>query len=159
MNIHALKGEVKVTPWCDVPEFLCEFETLYLKRGEETLTVESARVVKGNVIVKFEGIDTPEQANLMRNKILYMDRDDVELDENTYFVQDLVGLMVKDADNGKEYGELTDVLQTGANDVYVIKSADREYLIPAIPDVVIETSIDDGYMIIRPLEGLFDDED
>ena len=86
---------------------------------------------------------------------LFMHRDDLELDEDTYFIQDLIDMEVKDADSGFVYGKITDVLQNGANDVYVIKG-DREYLVPAIPDVVISTDIDSNIMLIRPLEGLFD---
>jgi len=84
-----------------------------------------------------------------------MHRDDLELDEDTYFIQDLIGLEVRDADTDKVYGKITDVMQTGANDVYVV-TGDREYLVPAIADVVVSTDIDGGIMTIRPLDGLFD---
>ena len=95
----------------------------------------------------------------MRNKVLFMNRDDVDLDENSYFVQDLIGLKVLDVDTNQDYGELVDVSETGANDVYYIKRGEVTYLIPAIPDVIVETNINDGKMLIRPLKGLFDDED
>jgi len=85
-----------------------------------------------------------------------MHRDDLELDEDTYFIQDLIGIEVSDADSGFVYGKITDVMQTGANDVYVIQGKDREYLVPAIPEVVITTDIDENTMTIRPLEGLFE---
>ena len=111
---------------------------------------------KNTVIAKIEGIDTPEAAEKLRNKVLYMHRDDLELDEDTYFIQDLIGLEVRDADTDRVYGKIADVMQTGANDVYVIKGEDREYLVPAIGDVVISTDIDGGVMTIRPLDGLFD---
>ena len=97
----------------------------------------------------------------MRGTVLYMDRDDVELDDGCYFIQDLIGLRVVDADTGKEWGVIRDVLQTGANDVYSIWNAQekKEYLAPAIPDVVLDTDIEAGVMTIRPLKGLFDDAD
>ena len=85
-----------------------------------------------------------------------MHRDVLELDEDTYFIQDLMGLEVRDADTSQVYGTITDVMQTGANDVYVIKGDDKEYLVPAIADVVVSTDIDGGIMTIRPLDGLFD---
>jgi 16S rRNA processing protein RimM len=84
-------------------------------------------------------------------------REDVELDDDCYFVQDLIGLKVYDADNGFLYGEITDVMQTGANDVYSIKGSSREYLVPAIPEVVTETDIEGKTMKIRPLDGLFEE--
>lgn len=159
VSVHALKGEVKIMPWCDTPEFLCDFDVLFTDKGRGTLTVESSRVFKNMVIAKFEGYNTVEEAQKLRNKILYIDRNDVELAEGCYFIQDLIGLQVIDADSGKIYGILDDVMQTGANDVYVIKDGEKELLAPAIPDVVIETDIEGGKMLIRPLKGLFDDED
>ena len=108
------------------------------------------------VIAKLEGVDTPEQAEKLRNKILYMHRDDLELDDDTYFIQDLIGIEVRDIETGVIYGKIVDVMQTGANDVYVIKGKDREYLVPAIADVVISTDIDKNEMTIKVLNGLFD---
>ena len=106
-----------------------------------------------------EAVDqkAPEQAETLRNQILYLNREDVELEEGTYFIQDLIGLDVIDADNGTAYGTLKDVLQTGANDVYVVQAeGGKELLIPAIPDVIVETNIEEHCMKIRPLEGLLD---
>lgn len=108
-------------------------------------------------MLHLEGVDTVEAAEQLRNQVLYMDRDEVELEEGVYFIQDLIGLEVLDADTGKSYGKLSDVMQTGANDVYEIKDeTGKTVLIPAIPDVVQETDLDGGVMRIRPLEGLFD---
>lgn len=154
VNTHGIKGEVKIMPYTDVPELLCEFDRLFLDRKE--IFIERSRVAKNMVIAKLEDIDTPEQAEKLRNKILYMHRDDLELDDDTYFIQDLIGVEVKDADTGVVYGKITDVMQTGANDVYVIKGNSKEYLVPAIADVVVSTDIDSNSMTIRPLDGLFE---
>ena len=109
------------------------------------------------MLLDLEGVDSVEEAEKLRNQVLYMDRDEVELEEGVYFIQDLIGLEVLDVDTGKSYGKLTDVMQTGANDVYEVKDADgKTGLIPAIPDVVQETDLDGGVMRMRPLEGLFD---
>ena len=154
VNVHGLRGDMKVVPWCDDPEFLCEFDTLYLGKAQKPVTVTAARLQKGNVLLHLEGVDTVEEAEKLRNQVLYMDRDEVELEEGVYFIQDLIGLEVLDVDTGKSYGKLTDVMQTGANDVYEVKDADgKTVLIPAIPDVVQETDLDGGVMRIRPLEG------
>lgn len=154
VNTHGIKGEVKIMPYTDVPELLCEFDRLFLDRKE--IFIERSRVAKNMVIAKLEGVDTPEQAEKLRNKILYMHRDDLELDDDTYFIQDLIGMEVNDAETGVTYGKIVDVMQTGANDVYVIKGSDREYLVPAIADVVVSTDIDNNVMTIKVLEGLFD---
>lgn len=156
VSVFGLKGEIKIQPWCDSPDFLCEFDTLFWKSGTP-VEVERARVQKNIVIMKIKGCDTVEEAQKLRNRVLYMDRDDVELEEGAYFIQDLIGLRVVDAGSGIEYGLLTDVSETGANDVYHIKSPEGKlFYIPAIPDVVKETNIEDGVMKITPLEGLFD---
>ena len=156
VTTHGIKGEVKIMPYTDYPELLCEFDRLFLGKNHEEINVERSRVFKNMVIAKLEGYDTPEVAEKLRNKILYMHRDDLELDEDTYFIQDLIGIEVSDADSGFVYGKITDVMQTGANDVYVVQGKDREYLVPAIPEVVITTDIDENTMTIRPLEGLFE---
>ena len=159
VNVHGLRGDVKIMPWCDSADFLCEFEYLYLDReGKKELEVENARVFKNMVIAKFAGINTVEEAEKLREKVLYLSRDDVELYEDTYFIKDLIGIEVSDADTGKIYGLIKDVFQTGANDVYSIKNGEKEYLVPAIADVVVSTDIENKKMTIRPLEGLFEDE-
>ena len=157
--VQGLKGEVRVEPWCDSQEFLCEFDTLYFDKGNTPVEIEKSRPHKNIVLMKIQGIDTVEQAQNIRNKILYMDREDIELEEGFFFVQDLIGLSVIDADNGTSYGKLCEVTFTGANDVYHIKDSDGKIrLIPAIPDVVIDTDITNGIMKIHVLEGLFDED-
>ena len=155
--IHALKGEMRVQPWCDTPEFLCRFKRLFLD-GEE-YRVQSARPHKNVVILKLRGIETPEAAQKLVNKILFAAREDFKLDKGTYLIADLIGLKVVDADDESlVYGELTDVSQTGANDVYHIRFADgKTRYIPAITQVVRETDPEAGIMKIKPLDGLFDD--
>ena len=156
VTVFGLKGEVKVQPWCDTPEFLCEFDTLYYKSGTP-VNVERARVQKNMVIMKIEGTDSVEEAQKLRNRVLYIDREDVELDEGCYFIQDLIGLTVMESKDGKVYGKLSDVSQTGANDVYHIKTEDgKEYLIPAIPEVIDSIDLEGGIMKITALDGLFD---
>ena len=156
VTTHGIRGEVKIMPYTDTPELLAEFDRLFIGKNKDELIIERYRVFKNMVIAKIEGVDTPEAAEKLRNKLLYMHRDDLELDDDTYFIQDLIGIEVRDADSGKVYGTISDVMQTGANDVYVIKGSDREYLVPAIADVVVSTDIDESIMTIRPLDGLFD---
>jgi 16S rRNA processing protein RimM len=154
---HGLKGEVRVQPWADSPEFLAEFDELYLDGGAKKIEITSARVHKNMIIMKIKGVDSIEAADRLRNKVLYMNRDDVELEEGAYFIQDLIGLDVIDEDTGERLGRLDDVSETGANDVYHIRTDDgREYLIPVIPDVVKEISPEQGYVKIFKMKGLFD---
>ncbi|MDO4155815.1 MAG: ribosome maturation factor RimM [Oscillospiraceae bacterium] len=157
VTVHGLRGDVKVQPWCDSPEFLCAFPVLYLGKEKKEVEVLDARVQKNMAILRLDGYETVEQAEMLRNQMLYLHREDVELEDDTYFIQDLIGLDVLDADSGVSYGTLKDVLQTGANDVYVVQPENgKEVLIPAIPDVIVETNLEIGCMKIRPLEGLLD---
>ncbi len=160
VGTHGLKGEVRIDPWCDGPEFLARFKRLFDKDGTE-MKVQAARVHKNIVIVLFKGLGTIEQAEKLKGKIVYIDREDVRLPEGVYFVQDIIGLKAVDADDGREYGEVTDVLQTGANDVYQVTKDGRNYLVPKIPDVVSEVDIDGGIVKINTkiLGGIFENED
>lgn len=159
VSTHGLRGELRVDPWCDSPQFLCQFKTLYLKKGETKLSV-SSRPHKTIAIVKAKGIDTIEKAEKLRGRVLYINRSDARLAPGEYFIQDLMGLDVIDIDTSKSYGKITDVLKTGANDVYqVTDEKKKDYLIPVIDDVVKEIDINGGKVLIKPLKGIFDDED
>lgn len=159
VSTHGLRGELRVDPWCDSPQFLCQFKTLYLKKGETKLSV-SSRPHKTIAIVKARGIDTIEEAEKLRGRVLYINRSDARLAPGEYFIQDLMGLDVIDIDTSKSYGKITDVLKTGANDVYqVTDEKKKDYLIPVIDDVVKEIDINGGKVLIKPLKGIFDDED
>lgn len=159
VSTHGLRGELRVDPWCDSPQFLCQFKTLYLKKGETKLSV-SSRPHKTIAIVKAKGINTIEEAEKLRGRVLYINRSDARLAPGEYFIQDLMGLDVIDIDTSKSYGKITDVLKTGANDVYqVTDEKKKDYLIPVIDDVVKEIDINGGKVLIKPLKGIFDDED
>ncbi len=158
VSVHGLHGEVKLQPWCDSAAFACGFKTLYRYDGTP-IAVERARPQKDMAILKLAGCETLEAANALRHTVLYFRREDAVLEPGTYFISDLVGLQVVDADTGQAYGVLDEVLQTGANDVYAVKNGEKTLLVPAIPDVVLETDPEAGVMKIRPLKGLFDDAD
>ena len=156
---QGIRGEFRVQYYCDSAEVLCDFDTLYLDKGKTEVTVQRAYPHKNIVVMKLEGIDKIEQAQPLVGKLLYLNRDDAELDEGLYFIQDIIGLTVKDADTGEVYGKISEVYQNGASDVYSIRKDDgRELLFPCIDEVVISTDIDAGEMIIRPLPGLFDED-
>ena len=161
VSTHGVKGEVRVQPWCDTPEYLCSFHTVYLQNGQVPLAVEQARVNKNMALLKISGIDTLDAAAALRGAILCINRDDEPstAEDGVFFIQDLIGLRVLDADTGREWGNLTDVFSTGANDVYELTDAQgTTRLLPAITQVVLQTDIAAGVMYIRPLDGLFENE-
>lgn len=158
VGTHGIKGEVRVDPWCDSPAFLAKFKTLYFAEGKEKIAV-ICRPHKNIVLMKIKGIETIEQAELLRGKILYINRKDVNLPKGKNFVQDLIGCKVVDIDNDAEYGIVADVFKTGANDVYTVKSPEgKDYLIPVIDSVVKEKNVEKGIILICPMKGLFNED-
>lgn len=153
-NVHGLMGEVRVQPWADSPEFLCKFNTLYVDKTHWPIKVERARVHKNMVIMKFEGVTDVPGATAMRNAVLYIDRADANLPEGAFFLADLMGLEARDAESGEILGKIADVLTLPANNVYVIKGGPRELMIPAVPQFIAETNIEDGYIRVNMIEGL-----
>ena len=159
VSTHGLNGEVKILHWCDSPEYICGFSALYMDNGAKKLAIERARPHKNMVIAKLTGIENIDMAAGLRGKILYIDRDDAP-EDGAVFIQDLFGLDIQNADSGKIYGKLSNVIHTGANDVYEITGdSGKKLLIPAIPDVIKSVDMENGVMLITPLKGLFDHAD
>ena len=153
-NVHGLMGEVRVQPWADSPDFLCRFKTLYVDKTHWPIEVERARVHKNMVIIKFRGVTDVPSALAMRNAILYIDRDDAHLPEGSFFLADIYGLEVRDAQSGEVLGKIADVLTLPANNVYVVRGGEREIMIPAVPQFIAETNIEQGYIRVNMMEGL-----
>ena len=152
VNTHGIAGEVKIMPWADDPDFLLDFKTLYL--DGKPIQIRSARVHKNAVLMKLDGVDDINEAMKLKNKIVSIDREDVELEEGAFFLADLYGLEVRNADNGQVLGKIMDVLTPPANNVYVVKGTNQEYMIPAVPEFVVETNVDEGYVLVHLIEGM-----
>ena len=157
VTTFGISGEVKVDVWGDRPEFLNSFDTIYFSGGKEAVSVERFRVHKNSAVLKLKGIEDLNEASKLRGKVIFIDRDDFDLPDGSFFIQDLIGLEVIDADSGDFYGHITQVSSTGANDVYHIKKENREYLMPAVKEMVPEINIEKGTVLVRPIEGIFDD--
>ena len=153
-NTHGIMGEVRVQPWADSPEFLCRFKTLYVDKTHWPIHVERARVHKNMVILKLEGVTDVPGALAMRNAILYIDRKDANLPEGSFFLADIMGLEVRDAQSDQVLGKVEDILTLPANNVYVVRGGPREILIPAVPQFIAETNVEDGYLRVNMMEGL-----
>ncbi len=158
-SMHGVKGEVKVFPTTDEPEKFKSLEkvTLDTGKGEIDLEIQSARFFKNMVIVKFKGIDSLDDAEKYRGKTLWIDRKQaVPLEEDEYYQGDLIGLTVV-SDTGEEIGKLTEVLETGANDVYEVTSPEgKKILFPAIRDCVKRVDLEAGTMTVHVMDGLMD---
>ena len=155
---HALSGEVKVFPTTEDPERFLDLEKVCIldQKGAaaQVLEVERVRFFKQFVIVKFAGLDKIEQVQSLVKKDLYVNREDaIPLEDGEYYIADLIGLKVFD-EVGALLGELADVLQTGANDVYIVKNGDKELLIPVIEECIREVDLEKGCVRVHLMEGL-----
>ena len=157
INTHGIKGAVKAESWCDSPYVLAELERVYTEENgkPKEYKVIKASVFKQFVIFELEGVYGMDAALAMKNKTLYASRDDIELEEGDFFIADLIGLPVIDVDSGKEYGKITDVINTGASDIYVIKTPAGEAMMPAVEEFVKEIDLEKG-IFVKPIEGMFE---
>lgn len=151
VNTHGIQGEVKIVPWCDTPEFLCQFDVLYI--DGKPVKVRAARVHKGNVLATLEGVTDVNGAMALKGKTVLIDRTGVVLPEGRHFIADLMGLEVIDADSGEKLGVVADVLTPPAHEVYVVKG-EHEYMIPAVDEFLAETNVEAGYIKVRLIEGM-----
>ena len=156
---HGLRGEVKVFPTTDDPKRFKKLKEVLLDTGKERrkLQVESVRFQKNLVILKFKEFDSINDVEQYKKCDLYVSRKNaVKLEENENFIVDLIGLHVV-LEDGTEFGIMKDVLQTGANDVYIVEMLDgREALLPAIPECILDVDLDSETMTIHLMKGLLD---
>ena len=156
---HGIRGEVVLEPWADSPAFLLRFKRFFFDEGKRDAGLLSAREHKGRLLLRLQGVDTVEQAETLRGKVLYIAREDAQLPEGRYFLQDLVGLEARDVRTGQVYGVVEEVLPGVANDVYRIRGANgEEYLFPAVEEMIARTSLEEGIIELLPIPGIFDDQ-
>lgn len=156
-STHGLKGEVKVYPTTDYPERFEELEEVLLDTGRSKLplTIQNVRYFKNLVILKFKGIDNINDIEKYKQCSLWVTRENATpLYEDEYYIADLIGCKVF-LEDGSAFGELVQVMETGANDVYVINMTNgNEVLVPAIKDCILEVDVESKKMVIHLLDGL-----
>ena len=148
---HGVHGEVKVLSWLDSPEYLCEFDRCRI--GGKEYTMEQVRVQKTCNLVKLQGVDTMEDAQAMRGKVLELYRTD--MDDEVIFAAELIGVEVYAG--GVCIGKITEVLDYPGNSVYVVKG-EHEYMIPAVKEFILDTDLEANRMRVKLLEGMRSDE-
>lgn len=157
VNTHGLRGEVKIVTWTDTPDVFEDLKYVYaVRKNEETrLTVKGIKYQKNNIIVKFAEIESIDEAEKYKNCILKADREMLgELPEGVYYIADLIGCEVYE-DNGKMLGKISDVFNTGANDIYAVSAPERkDLLIPVTEETVIDVNIEEKRVTVHLLEGL-----
>lgn len=160
VGTHGIKGMTRVQVWADSEDFLSNFKVIYLdSEGNKSLEISRVQPHGNIALVSFKGVSTIEEAEKLRNSVIYIDRNDVSLPEGRYFIDDLIGCSVTDADTGNLLGKISDISETGANDVWHITNNGKEYLVPAIDEVIVSVNVEEKVAVLRPMKGIFDDED
>ena len=156
---HGIRGDVKVVPLTDWPERFKTFRLLYLEKSDETsdwIKVEQAKVQQNHIILKLSGIDSRNKAEVLKDVGLYVREQDLpSLPEGHYYIHDLVGMHVRTV-NGKDVGSIVNVIQTSAQDIYVVDTGGKEILIPAVKMFVKHIDSKKREVLIDPIEGLID---
>lgn len=158
MRAHGINGAMVINHFCDSYEVFSSLKYLYLKNGSAYQKYKALKCqpYKTNVLVTLEGIDNPEDVTKLRLSYVYCDRDDILKDEGDYFIVDLIGLPVIDADSGVKYGILKDVVNQGAQDLYVIgREEGADAYIPCVAEFVKEIKLDEA-IYITPIEGMIE---
>lgn len=156
-STHGIKGEVKVFPTTNDAKRFTKLKTAYIDLGTEKMEIhiEQVKFFKKMVILKFKEFQDINEVERFKSKSILVTRDNaVKLEKDEYFIADLIDIRVK-TDENEDLGILTDVLETGANDVYVVTTKEnKEILIPAIKDCILEVDIEERTMLVHLLEGL-----
>ena len=150
VTTHGVRGEVKVLPWVDSPEVLCEFDRCRIDGKEYTM---DCRIQKTCTLVKLSGVDTMEAAQALRGKVVELYREDI--DDEVIFADELLGVQV--FCDGTSIGKIVDVLDYPGNSVYVVKGT-YEYMIPAVKQFILSTDLDANEMHVKLIEGMRTDE-
>ena len=151
VTTHGVRGEVKVLPWTDSPDFLLDFKRVRIESAE--YKVESCRIQKNCNLIKLQGVDTMEQAQALHGKVLQIYRKDA--DKDLIFAAELIDMPVYEDDT--LLGKITDVLDYPGNKVYVVKGT-HEYMIPAVKQFVLSTDVEADRMQVKTIEGMRTDE-
>lgn len=154
---HGVRGEVKVYPTTDEPERFLELDYVLLDTGRELrkFEIKNVKFFKNLVILKFKGVDNINDIEKYKGRDLWIPREEgQELEEDEYYIADLLGMSVV-LEDGQEFGTLKDVMETGANDVYIIDSAEHgEVLLPAIKECILDVDLEKNVMTIHLMKGL-----
>ncbi|NCC06529.1 MAG: 16S rRNA processing protein RimM [Clostridia bacterium] len=159
VTTHGVMGEMKLYPWCDGAQFIAKLPRLFFgKEGAyKELKILSVREQKGMALVKLEGVSSIDDTRAYIRKVAYFKRSDAQLPKGRYFIADMIGCEVVDAETGKVYGKITDVTHPAASDIYEIETPNGEkVLFPAVKEFVAHIAPEDGVVKINPIKGMFD---
>ncbi len=157
INTHGCHGALKLESWCNTPDDLAALARVFIcdKDVYKQYKVKKSSVFKQFVIVELDGITDMDEAMALKNKILFADREDFALEDGEYFISDIIGVPVIDADSGKKYGTVSDIINRGASDIYVVNTPSGERMIPAVDEFIVKVDVNEG-VFVRVIPGLLD---
>ncbi|OLA32434.1 MAG: 16S rRNA processing protein RimM [Faecalibacterium prausnitzii] len=160
VTTHGVRGEMKLELWCDGVDFLKKTGRLYASaKGGKCYNITSIRTQGQMALLQLEGVNDMDAARALRGQVFYFDRNDATLPEGRWYVADLIGCEVRDADTGKVYGVVTSVDHPGAQDIYTVKApGGKEYMFPGVDAFLKERNPPEGYILVTPIPGLLDDD-
>lgn len=158
VNTHGIRGELKLQLWCDSADFLKQFKALYLdENGSDKIGLVSVRPHKNAAILKLEGVESIDEAEKYKNRVLYCNREDAVISEGVHYIQDFIGCRVVNALTEEGYGTVADVVNYGASDILEVENGKKRLYVPVIDGIVKETDCEGGVIRIIPMKGLFDE--
>ena len=156
INTHGCYGGLKLESWCDSPEVLASMKRIYIENNGEFVEhkVKKSSVFKQFVLFELAGLTDMDGAIALKGTVVYAARSDFKLGKGEYFIADIIGCDVYDADSGVKYGTLLDIINRGASDLYVVKTDSGEVMVPVVDEFVDRVEVGVG-IYIRPIEGMF----
>ena len=157
INTHGCHGGLKLESWCDSPEVLASFERVFIKKAGvyAEYKVKKSAIFKQFVLFDLAGVCDMDAALALKGTVVYADREDFELEEGDYFIADIIGCDVIDAEEGTVYGKLSEIINRGASDIYVVKTETGEAMIPAVDEFIDRVEVGKA-VYVRPISGMFD---
>lgn len=151
-----IKGEVRVYPYVDDPARFFDIQDVFVGEGSEVFTIEKLRMDKNMVVIKFKQIPDRNSAELQRGKYLYLSKDDYDLEDDRYFIDELIGCEII-TDEGKSAGKLCNVIQnTSMQDIYEIEYCEKKYLLPAVKEFILSVDVENKKIIVHLIDGMMD---
>ena len=158
INTHGCHGGLKLESWCDSPEVLADLERIFIKKNADYVEykVKKSAIFKQFVLFDLAGVTDMDSALALKGTVIYADREDFELEEGEYFIADIIGIDVRDADSDALLGTLSEIINRGAQDIYVVKTERGEVMIPVVDEFVIGVEVGRA-IYVRPIPGMFDE--
>jgi 16S rRNA processing protein RimM len=159
VGTRGIAGEMKLRHFCDTAEVFCQIKSLYFSPfGNGVLSVTNIRIFKNSILLRFDDVNTIDEAKLFIGKDIYSCKCDVPLPKGRYFIEDILGMDVIDVNSNNSYGKIFNIIQNGAHDVYCVKNTEnKEYFLPAVGDMINRIDINNGIVLVSPIKGIFDD--